>query len=361
MENKKIRVAITHGDTNGIGYELIFKTFADAEMLELCTPIVYGSPKLAAYHRNALNMEASFSIINRAEDAEEGRVNLLTCFDDEVKADIGTPTPESGQAALQALDRAMTDYRKELFDALVCLPVSNAHINVGGTPFKGHAEYITTCLGEGRKALPVYLTESMRMAIAADGVAMKDVPQILSESYLETAVKTLHEALRRDLRVYNPRIALLALNSNADGNEENEVMRPVVKKLNDQKVGVFGPYPADTFFGEQQYKVFDLVLAIYHDQGIVPLKTLSYDQAHIAYCGLPLVCTTTDDTPRFDIAGKGVADEGSFRQAIYTAIDIVRNRQTFDEPLANPLPKLYHERRDESEKIRFNIPKKKEE
>ncbi len=361
MEERKIRVAITHGDTNGIGYELIFKTFAEPEMLELCTPIIYGSPKVAAYHRKALDIEANFSIINRAEDAQDGRVNLLTCFDDEVKVDFGQATPESGQAALQALDRAMTDYRQGLFDALVCLPVSNTNIQIEGAPFRGLASYLETCLGEGQKALPIYLTHDMRVAVAADGLSMKDVPQAINEANMEHVIRTLFEALRRDLRIYNPRIALLALNSNAEGNEEKNIMKPLVKKLNEQKVNVFGPYPADTFFGERQYGVFDLVLAIYHDQGIVPLKTLTYEQAHISYSGLPVVCTSINDTPQYDIAGSGKADESALRQAIYTAIDIVRNRQTYDEPLANPLPKLYHEKRDESEKVRFNIPKKKEE
>ena len=164
MENRKLRVAITHGDTNGIGYELIFKTFADPEMLELCIPIVYGSPKIAAYHRKALDINAQFSIIQNANDAKEGRVNLLATFDDEVKVDLGEPTPESGDAAMRALDRAMTDYRDGLFDVLVTAPINRSNISMEGFDFQGNSKFIETCVGEGRKSFDVLVNENMRIA-----------------------------------------------------------------------------------------------------------------------------------------------------------------------------------------------------
>ena len=160
MDSKKIRVAITHGDTNGIGYELIFKAFSEPEMLEYCTPIIYGSPKVAAYYRTAMNLPAQFSIIQKAEDAEDGRINLLPAVDEEVKVDMGMPTQESGTAAIKALDRAMTDYRDELFDVLVTAPVNNQNAQFEGFQFKGHKEYIETCLGEGAKGLSICHTES---------------------------------------------------------------------------------------------------------------------------------------------------------------------------------------------------------
>lgn len=361
MEDKKIRVAITHGDTNGVGYELIYKTFAEPEMLELCTPIIYGSPKVAAYHRKALDMEANFSIINQADDAQDGRVNLLTCFEEEVKVELGQPTPEAGKAALDALDRVMTDYRQGLFDILVTAPANKETIQIEGTPFPGLGRYLETCVGEGSKALPLYITSDMRIAIFADGCAMKDIHGKLTPEALTATLKNLHHTLQRDFRIYNPRIAVLAFNAEANGTEETEVIKPTVAKLVEEKVNAFGPYRADRFFGEKQYEAFDAVLAIYHDQGILPQKTLTDELAHISYCALPIVCTTIAEGPDYANAGKGKADEGAFRRAIYCALDTYRNRISFDEPKANPLPKLFHEKRDESEKVRFNIPKKKEE
>ncbi len=162
MDNKKIRVAITHGDTNGIGYELIFKTFAEPEMLELFTPIVYGSPKVAAYYRKAMNLPAQFSIIQKAEDAEEGRINLLAAVEEEVKVDMGVPTEESGQAAVKALDRAMTDFRDDLYDVLVTAPINSQNAFIEGFAFKGHKHYIETCLGEGKKGLSILVGDTLR-------------------------------------------------------------------------------------------------------------------------------------------------------------------------------------------------------
>ncbi|MBQ8046977.1 MAG: 4-hydroxythreonine-4-phosphate dehydrogenase PdxA [Prevotella sp.] len=361
MEERKIRVAIAHGDTNGVGYELIFKTFAEPEMLELCTPIVYGSPKVASYHRKALDMEASFSIINRAEDAQDGRVNLLACFEDDVKVELGQPTQESGQAALMALDRAMTDFRQGLFDVLVAAPADDSNIVVGGMPFAGLANYLETCLGEDRKALALYLSSQLRMAVAADGVAMKNVSESLSSEAMEKSLNALLTALRRDLRIYNPRVALLTLNADGKGSEEENVLNPVVKQMSEKQLGVYGPYPAADFFGSSLYEAFDAYMALYHDQGFVPLKTLSPDEPYVLYSGLDFICTSVYGGPQFAVAGQGKADVQAFRNAIYTAIDAYRNRISYDEPLANPLPKLFHEKRDDSEKVRFSIPKKKSE
>ena len=171
MENRKIRVAITHGDTNGVGYEVIFKTFAAPEMLELCTPIIYGSPKVAAYHRKMLNLEATFSIINKAEDARDDRVNLLTTFDEEVKVEIGTPSKEAGMAALKALERAMADYRKGLFDVLVTGPINKDNIQCDTFRFCGHTEYLEDRVGDGQKALMILMNDYLRVALVTKTAA----------------------------------------------------------------------------------------------------------------------------------------------------------------------------------------------
>lgn len=364
MSNKKIRVAITHGDPNGIGYELIFKAFADPEMLEICTPIIYGSPKIAAYHRNALEIEANFSIVETAEEAEDGRVNMLPAFDDDVKVELGTPSEEANRAAVRALDRAITDYKEGLFDVLVTCPVNEDNLVVEGYTLPGNAKYIEACLGEGHKALDIMMNEMMRVAMVTDNIALKDVPEGITAEAIIEKVAVFFTALRRDMRISNPRIAILALNPNDSedhpGKEETEAIIPAVQKLADVGVSAFGPYQADEFFAKAQYYAFDGVLAMYHDQGVAPFKALAPDNNVHYLAGLPLVSTSVATSPCYDIAGKNVADEGALRHAIYEAIDGYRNRNNYDAPLANPLPKLYHERKDDSEKVRFSIPKKHE-
>lgn len=358
MENKKIRVAITHGDTNGIGYELILKVFAEPEMLELCTPIIYGSPKVATYHCKALGLNTNFSIINNAKEARDGRLNLLACIEEEVKVEFGQPTEESGQAAIKALDRAMTDFREKLFDTLVCLPVENSVINVGGFAFNGLSQYLNTCVGEGNKCVPLYLNQYMRVSVLADNTNLKNVTEAITKENFNNTIKKLINTLRRDFRTELPRIAVLSLNSDNNGKEEQEVLLPAIKEMADEGTGAFGPYKAEEFFQKGMADKFDAILAMYHDQGIIPLHTLG-DSENICYlAGIPLVCCAPDVTPEFDIAGKGLANEASLRNAIFASIDIFRNRQTFDEPYANPLPKLYHERKDEGNHPRF--PKKKD-
>ena len=359
-QERKIRVAITHGDTNGVGYEVILKVFADPAMFELCTPIIYGSPKTAAYHRKALNLETGFSIINNAEEARDGRLNLLTCFDEEVKVEMGVPSKEAGEAALKALDRAITDYRAGLYDVLVTAPINKATIQSPGFQFPGHTEYVETCLGEGKKALMILMNDVLRVALVTTHLPIKDVAKaITKEGIIEKAV-ILHESLCRDFRISCPRIAVLALNPHAGddgllGAEEKDVILPAVEELASKGIQAFGPYPADGFFGAGTYESFDGVLAMYHDQGLAPFKTIAHDSGVNYTAGLPIVRTSPDHGTAFDIAGQGKAEENSMRQAIYTAIDIFRNRQNYDEPLANPLPKLFHEKREDGDKARFTV------
>ncbi len=360
MEDRRIRVAITHGDTNGIGYELIFKTFAEPEMLEFCTPIIYGSPKIAAYHRKAMNTQANFSIINRAEDAQDGRVNLLACFDEEVKVDLGIPTKESGEAALKALDRAMTDFRSQLFDVLVACPVNPESMSYENFTYRGLKEYSETSIGDGAKGLKIMINESLRIALATNGLAIKDVASNITEEGLLDKMRTLHKCIKRDFRLSNPRIAVLALNPKANGDEELNIIGPAVKRAAEEGINAYGPYSAEEFFGNNLYESFDFTLAMYDDQANIPFTTLMQNDGIYYIASLPLVCTAPAQTPDFDAAGRGTSDESALRHAIFEAIDIVRNRSEYDEPLANPLQKLYHERRDESEKVRFSIPKKRD-
>ncbi len=363
MEQKRIKVAITHGDTNGVGYEVILKAFDDPQMLELCTPIIYGSPKVAAYHRKVLNLQTNFTIIEKAEEAKEGKLNLLTTFDDEVKIELGTPAKEAGEAALAALDRAMTDYRSGLYDVIVTAPINKKTIQSNLFHFCGHTEYIESCVGDGNKALMILMNDVLKVALVTTHLPIKDVASaITKEAIVEKAI-LLNNSLKRDFGLTRPRIAVLALNPHAGddgllGKEENEVIMPAIAELESKGVMAFGPYAADGFFGSGNYRHYDAVLAMYHDQGLAPFKTLAQENGVNYTAGLPIVRTSPDHGTAYDIAGKGVADAQSFREAIYAAIDIYRNRKNYDEAGAHPLPKLYHEKRDESEKVRFAVNKR---
>ena len=364
-QDKKIRVAITQGDTNGVGYEVILKTFSDPAMFEICTPIVYGAPKVIAYHKKALNIDTNYSIINRAEEARDGRLNVLACFDEEVKIELGQPSEEAGQAAFKALDRAMADYQAGLYDVLVTAPINKATIQNPNFHFPGHTEYIETKVGNGNKALMILMNENLRVALVTTHLPIKDISKsITKEAIVEKAV-IFQKSLKRDFRISNPRIAVLSLNPHAGdngllGSEEKEVIVPAIEELEKQGVQAFGPYAADGFFGSNTYDYFDGVLAMYHDQGLAPFKTIALDSGVNYTAGLPIIRTSPDHGTAYDIAGQGKADENSFRQAIYIAIDVFRNRLNYDEPLQNPLPKLFHEKRDDSEKVRFAIPKAKD-
>ena len=365
MQERKIRVAITQGDTNGVGYEVILKVFADPAILELCTPVIYGSTKIATYHRKALNLETSFTTINKAEDAQDGRLNLLNCFDDEVKVELGQPSKEAGDAAFRALDRAMTDYRSGLYDVLVTAPINKATIQCPEFTFHGHTEYIETCVGDGQKALMILMNETLRVALVTTHLPIKDVAQAISKEAIVNKATIFHQSLRRDFRISIPRIAVLSLNPHAGddgllGSEEQNIIKPAIDELAEKGIQAFGPYAADGFFGSGAYEHFDGVLAMYHDQGLAPFKTIALENGVNYTAGLPIVRTSPDHGTAYDIAGKGVADENSLRQAIYTAIDVWRNRQDYDEPMANPLPKLFHEKREDGEKARFAQPRPKE-
>ena len=362
MEERKIRVAITQGDTNGVGYEVILKVFSDPNILELCTPIIYGSPKIASYHRKALNLEVPYTIINHAEEARDGRVNLLACFDDEIKIEIGQPSQEAGAAALKALDRAMTDYRSELYDVLVTAPINKATIQSPGFHFPGHTEYIETSVGEGQKALMILMNETLRVALVTTHLPIKDIAKAITKEGIIEKATIFHKALKRDFRISSPRIAVLSLNPHAGdngllGSEEKDIILPAIEELADKGIQAFGPFAADGFFGSGAYDRFDGVLAMYHDQGLAPFKTIALESGVNYTAGLPIVRTSPDHGTAYDIAGKGVADENSMRQAIFTAIDVFRNRKFYDEPLQNPLPKLFHEKREDGDKARFARPK----
>lgn len=358
MEQNRIRVAITQGDINGIGYEVILKAFEDPTMLELCTPIIYGSPKIMTYHRKAINLETSFTIINSASEVQHGKINVVNCNDDEVKVELGKPSRESGKAAFDALEKAMTEYKDGLFDVLVTAPIHKQMIQSESFAFPGHTEYIEQSVGEGAKALMILASERLRVALVTGHVPVAKVASTLSQELVQEKLELFNTSLKSDFGINAPRIAVLALNPHAGdggviGNEEETIIIPAIKAMREQGILCYGPFPADGFLGNGSYSHFDGVLAMYHDQGLIPFKVLAMDEGVNFTAGLPLVRTSPDHGTAFDIAGKGEASENSFRQAIYMAIDVFRNRKSDAEARRNPLRKLYFEKRDDSDKLKL--------
>lgn len=360
MEQNKIRVAITQGDVNGIGYEVILKSFEDPTMLELCTPIIYGSPKVMTYHRKALNLETSFTIISSAAEAIPGKINVINCNEDEVKVELGKPSHESGKAAFQALEKAMTDYKEGLYDVLVTAPIHKQMIQSEGFTFPGHTEYLEQSVGdEDAKALMILASDRLRVALVTGHVPVSKVASVLTKELIEEKLQLFADSLKADFAIGAPRIAVLALNPHAGdggviGKEEDTIITPAIKAMRDKGLLCYGPYPADGFFGNGTFNRFDGVLAMYHDQGLTPFKVLSMDEGVNFTAGLSLVRTSPDHGTAFDIAGKGEASEQSFRQAIYMAIDIFRHRKNDTEARRNPLRKLYFEKRDDSDRLKLD-------
>ena len=337
MEDKKIRVAITHGDTNGIGYEVILKTFEDPTMLEFCTPIIYGSSKVASFHRKAMELETQYHVINNAEDANPNKLNLLATFDDDVKVEFGQPTEESAVAARKAMARAKEDLQKGLFDVLVTAPVKP-----NSNPPRED------------RALTMMVSDRVCIGLVTTHLPLKEVAASITVEKIVEKGTIFHNSLRRDFRISSPRIAVMAINPQM-GSEEEQIVKPAIEALEKNGIQAFGPYLSLDFFGANLYYDFDGVLAMYDDQGVVPFKTLSQEYGVKLKAGISAIVVTPDQDPAFEIAGKGVADELSMRHAIYTAIVMFRHRAEYDAPMANPLPKLYHEKKEDGDKARFAI------
>ena len=357
---KKIKVGITHGDINGVGYEVILKTFENPDMFELCTPVVYGSPKIATYHRKAFECQTNFYVKDSAAKAEDGALTIVNCFgEEEVKIEFGKSTEDAGRAAFVALERALDELQKGLIDVLVTAPINKNNIQREGFHFAGHTEYIEEKTGQGQKALMILMNESLRVALLTTHVPISEVAKAVTKENLTEKLKILNQSLQRDFMIDNPRIAVLSLNPHCGdggliGKEEEEIIKPTIDELFKEGVRCMGPYAADGFFGSGNYTHFDAVLAMYHDQGLAPFKTLAMENGVNFTAGLPVVRTSPDHGVAYDIAGKGVANEASFRQAVYTAIDIARNRVQYDEARKHPLQKQYYEKRDDSDKLKLD-------
>lgn len=346
---KLIRVGITHGDINGIGYEVILKTLDDARLLEMCTPVVYGSAKIAAFYRKALYMQPmQLNQATSAADARDGVVNVINVVGEDVKVEPGVESPAAGEAAFAALERATADLREGLIDVLVTAPINKHSIQSPSFTFPGHTEYLEATLGEeGDRALMVMCSDDMRVALVTTHLPLSRVPGAVTREAILEKLRVFSRSLVRDFGVHAPRIAVLSLNPHAGeggllGTEEQEVIAPAIEEARSKKILAFGPYAADGFFGSGLYHCFDGILAMYHDQGLAPFKALAMEAGVNFTAGLPYVRTSPDHGTGYDIAGKGEASEQSMRSAIFSAIDIYRNRMREDAATANPLRRQYY-------------------
>ncbi len=346
-----IKVGITQGDINGIGYEVILKTFADIRMAEICIPVIYGSAKVAAYHRKAMELQSvSFNQINNAKDASVNKVNIINCINEETKVELGQSTPVAGEAAYKSLEKAVADLKNGVIDVLVTAPINKHNIQRDDFHFPGHTEYLEERFAkDDEKSLMILVKDELRVALVTGHISLADVPKSITKEKIIDAAIRFETSLKRDFRIGKPRIAVLSLNPHAGengllGSEENDIIIPAIKELQDKKILCFGPYAADGFFGAGEFSHFDGILAMYHDQGLAPFKTLAMEDGVNFTAGLSVVRTSPAHGTAYGIAGQNKASEESFRQAIYMAIDTFSNRIEYDKAYANPLRKLYVER-----------------
>lgn len=352
---KKIRVGITQGDTNGIGYEVILKALADPMVLELFTPVVYGSSKVAAFHRKACGLQpVQFNSINNAIQARDGVCNMVELNLDDLKVELGVASEAAGRAAFTSLECAVADLRNGAIDVLVTAPIDKNNIQSDTFHFPGHTEYLESSIGDGASSLMVLFNDRMRVALITTHLPVSQIASAITKEKIISKIEVLNQSLKQDFAIEYPRIAVLALNPHSGdhgllGNEEKEIITPAIEEAyNEKKICCFGPYAADGFFGNGSYTKFDGVLAMYHDQGLAPFKTLDMDSGVNFTAGLPFVRTSPDHGTGYDIAGKGVASPASMLAAIYAAIDIYRNRTTYAEIHANPLRKQYFDKSNDN-------------
>lgn len=343
----RVRVAITQGDTNGIGYEVILKLFDDNRLFELCTPVVYGSAKVAQFYRKACGLQGQApQQVTSASEVRAGQLNIINVVGEDLRVEPGVPSEEAGKAAFAALEAAVADLRAGKVDVLLTAPINKKSIQSELFTFPGHTEYLETSIGsEGHdKALMILCNEVMRVALVTTHLPVSRLSEAITKEGIVEKLELFERSLIEDFGIVKPRIAVLSLNPHAGeegllGSEEKEIIAPAIEEARNHKIHAFGPYAADGFFGAGLFRKFDGVLAMYHDQGLAPFKSLAMDSGVNFTAGLPFVRTSPDHGTGYDIAGKNLADPSSMRQALYCAIDVLRNRRNHAAATANPIYK----------------------
>jgi len=331
-KEQKIKVGISVGDINGIGIEVVLKTFADKRMMDFCTPILFASTKVITFHKNKLKLEVPVQGIQSLDSVVDGKVNLISVTKEEVKMELGNPTKESGAFALRSLDAATHALKEGKVDLLVTAPISKDNIQSEEFKFAGHTEFLEDKL-EG-DSLMILMTDSLRMGLITGHVPVAKVSETITKELILSKVATMHTTLVKDFGIAKPKIAVLGLNPHCGdngviGNEDEDIVRPTLKEVQETGKLVYGPYAADGFFGSGNYKGFDGVLAMYHDQGLVAFKTLAFGNGVNFTAGLNQVRTSPDHGTAFEIAGQNKADASSFKEALFTGLKIVKTRNGY--------------------------------
>lgn len=343
MEDKRMIIGITHGDINGIGYEVILKTLLENHIFEFCTPVVYGSPKVASYYRKTLNLEQlSLNTISHVGEAVGKKGYIINCNSDDIKVDLGRSTEIAGVASFQALEAATRDLAAGKLDAIVTAPINKKNIQSSTFTFPGHTEYLEQTFNDGKQGLMLMVSDVVRVAVVTGHIPVSQIATSLTQSLIEDKIRVLHRSLQEDFGIVRPRIAVLGLNPHAGdegiiGNEEQKIISPAIQKCIEEGIVCVGPLPADGFFGAGSFTSYDAVLAMYHDQGLIPFKTLAMDEGVNFTAGLPVIRTSPGHGTAYTLAGQNMASEASFRHAMFLAYDIYKNRKAYNEMMANPL------------------------
>lgn len=351
MTNDKIIIGITHGDVNGIGYEVILKSLLDPRILDIFVPVVYGSPKIAAFYRKSIDLPMlNFNVINSVREITEKKINIINCVDEELKVELGKSTIEAGKSALQSLERATEDLKQGFVHAIVTAPINKKNIQSDEFHFPGHTEYLEEKFKDkNSSSLMMLVNDVIRVAVVTGHIPVNEISKSITENLILEKLRIFNHSLRKDFCVVRPRIAVLSLNPHAGdggviGDEEQITIIPAITKANDEGILCFGPYPADGFFGSGSFDKFDGVLAMYHDQGLTPFKVLAMENGVNFTAGLPIIRTSPAHGTAYDLAGQNKASEQSFLNALYLACDIHKSRLFFSEINSN---RLVSEKRNE--------------
>jgi len=339
----KAKIGISIGDINGIGLEVIIKTLVNEKILDYCVPVVYGSSKVISYHKNIVGVDFQFHTTRGGDRLLDDKVNVVNCWQENVNITLGKASDLSGKYAFRSLEFATTDLKSGQIDALVTAPINKEAMNLSGFPFPGHTEYLTHQLG-AEESLMFMVSDNLKVGLVTNHLPVREVGAAINKELILRKIEIMHESLRIDFGIERPTIAVLGLNPHASdngliGDEEEQFIRPAVIECKKKGMLVMGPFPADGFFGSGQHQKYDAILAMYHDQGLIPFKVLSFGSGTNFTAGLVGVRTSPDHGTAFDIAGKNEADPSSFRKALFLAIDIVRNRKAYQEMHANALVK----------------------
>ena len=338
---RKLVVGITQGDGNGIGYEVIIKALADERMLDMCTPVIYGSSKIFGFYKKQIHNidQINTNVISSAKDVHQKRVNIVNCLPENVFVEPGQPTPESAKSAMTSLERAVADIKEGYIDVLVTAPINKRAMVGEGFGYTGHTEYLEKEFGVDEVAM-IMVCDRLKIGVVTGHIALKDVAKSITKDKILSKLRLIKASLERDFGVDAPKIAVLGLNPHCGdggllGDEEQQIILPAVQEANAEGILAFGPYSPDGFFGLGNYSKFDAVLAMYHDQGLTPFKALAFEEGVNYTAGLPVVRTSPDHGTAYEMAGRDMADPRSMMSAIYTAIDIFNRREEYDDLVEN--------------------------